>query len=65
MSFAKRGTRGGIKASGGVGALGGVRVSVEALSLPTLDLLAGLWPASSSNSSARLAGVLIQELWQT
>ena len=48
------GTRGGVEASGEVGAL----------SLPALNPLAGPWPASSSSFPAELTGVLTQGLRQ-
>ena len=54
----KRETRGRVEASGKVKAL------VETLLLPTLNLLTGPWPASSSCSPIRLAGGLMQKLHQ-
>ena len=57
-SLVEEGTRGGVKASGGVEAL------VKASLLLTLNLLTGLWPANSSCSPIRLAGRLTQELCQ-
>ena len=62
MNLVKRsleveGTRGGVEASGGVGA------SVGALLLLALDLFAGSWaPASSFSSPAGSTGVLTQGL---
>ena len=63
MNLVKRflveeGTRGGVGASGGVGAL------VEASSLPALNPRTGPWPASSSYSPMGLAGGLTQGLRQ-
>ena len=58
MNLVKRssevGAGGGVEASGGVGAS----------SLPTLDPLAGPWPASSSSSPAGSTGVLTRGLRQ-
>ena len=61
MNLVKRSLEvGGTK--GGVGASGGVEASVGASSLPALDLLTKLWPASSSSSPAGSAGVLTRGL---
>ena len=57
-SLVEKRTRGGVKASGGVGAL------VRASSLPALNLWTEPWPANSSYSPVRLAEGLTQGLRQ-
>ena len=59
MNLVKRSSEVG-RIRGGVGASG----EVGALLLPTLDLFAGLWPANSPSSLAGLTGILTQKLWQ-